>query len=869
MVNNVLSEDISLTCGVPQVSALGPLLFIVTVNSLSRRLNCIPGLQHGLFVDDFTIVCTSADLRAIQRTIQQGLDCITNWSAEYYMEVSEEKTEYTLFGARETNLLSLKVGKTALKEERAPKLLGLTMQPHNGLSKHVLSMNAAANARLMQLRAVASPEWGPDREKLRTFFLALAKAKMCYGVASWWFDAAQSDGERLERVQVQAPHIVAGIPKAADREDALREAQLKPINEAAHRRVLEYYLRLKAKGPAHAKVADSIFLPEHPIHVRLAKAKHLHSIVGSPEKPHDAKVLQWARRVYLNTTTLGGLKADGPEKDKKMHTMRRVQRFREFDYQVWTDGSVVPDVSSGDGALVHPKEGRREKVVLGAGSLACSYRAECVAMEKGLKRLADAIELSKTHRTWAVAFTDSLSLLMALSAGPEAVEDAMLKRIWDIILHIVRLQVSVNFQFVFSHCGAPRNEAADKAVEQGNAKPQSYPACATDIATGVERQVRNEMCRAFEEGRMSRTHRSELFDRVRPAPKHSKLDPLCESLVAQLGAGTSKHFGWLRKVPARKTDRLKCRWCGAQAAGIDAAEERPFAESVADNASVPDLWIATRQVDPIIFPLCNMVCARRQAGVVHLVGIHGLGRDCALALSKKARRAALTWKVGCTCHVCGGAFERRVLLMEHVAQQPPDVLPTVEKRQKRAREEDTPDDGNTLKCPWRVRKDAAHAWLRKHMIQKHPEKQLSSGTLEAQDAPDSDGEAEQEEQEQKEFVCQECHRVLKSKTWLTRRKCEAISIINSEGSNVVEQPVTAARPICSKEWRFRWLLRHVLTKQPRHDESLRLQPRAKPKRKTRTEAQTQGEGSGECVAGVGSRRGRGEAAEASPSGPPH
>ncbi|KAH8618652.1 hypothetical protein ERJ75_000253500 [Trypanosoma vivax] len=79
------------------------------------------------------------------------------------MEVSAEKTEHTLFGARETNLLSLKVGETALKEERLPKLLGLTVQPRKGLSKHVTCVKAAANTRLLQLRAVASPEWGPDR----------------------------------------------------------------------------------------------------------------------------------------------------------------------------------------------------------------------------------------------------------------------------------------------------------------------------------------------------------------------------------------------------------------------------------------------------------------------------------------------------------------------------------------------------------------------------------------------------------------------------------------------------------------------------------------------------------------------------------
>ncbi|CCD19830.1 reverse transcriptase (RNA-dependent DNA polymerase), putative [Trypanosoma vivax Y486] len=370
-VNDTLSEDMRLNCGVPQGSVLGPLLFIVAVDSLSKRLNRIPGLQHGLFAEDLAIVCTSADLGEIQQTIQQGLDCITNWSAEYYMEVSAVQTEHTLFGAWETNLLSLKVGETALKEERAPKLLGLTMQPHKGLSKHVVCMKAAANTRLLQLRAVASPEWGPDREKLRAFYLALVQAKMCHGVAPWWFDTSLSDRERLGRVQAQAAHTVPGIPKAANLEDALCGEGLKPTNEVTHRRALEYYLRLKAKGPVHAKVADSIFPPEHPIHVRLAKAQRLYSTIGGMEKRRDGTALRVARRANFNTTP-GGLKAGAPEKDKKVHTMRRVRRFMGFGYQVWTDGSVVLDVSSGAGALVCPKDGRREKVVLGAASLAAA-----------------------------------------------------------------------------------------------------------------------------------------------------------------------------------------------------------------------------------------------------------------------------------------------------------------------------------------------------------------------------------------------------------------------------------------------------------------------------------------------------------------
>ncbi|KAG8339117.1 hypothetical protein TRVL_10056 [Trypanosoma vivax] len=101
--------------------------------------------------------------------------------------------------------------------------------------------------------------------------------------------------------------------------------------------------------------------------------------------------------------------------------------------------------------------------------------------------------------------------------------------------------------------------------------------------------------------------------------------------------------------------------------------------------------------------------ARRQAGVVHPVKINGLERDCALALAKKARRAALTYKNGYSCRVCGGGFERRGPLVEQMARHPPDAVPTVKERPKRSREEAATNDGNALKCRWRAKKCTGHA----------------------------------------------------------------------------------------------------------------------------------------------------------------
>ncbi|KAH8606223.1 hypothetical protein ERJ75_001533400 [Trypanosoma vivax] len=174
------------------------------------------------------MVSTSADLSEIQRTIQQGLGCSTRCSSECYVEVSAVETEYKPFGAQATKLLSLKAGEDAHHMlGRAPKLLGLAVQPHARAAKHVMCMKAAPGTRPLQLSAVAAPKRGPNREQLRAFCLALVQNKMCHGVAPWWFDTSLSDRERLERVRAQVAHIVAGIPKAFDREDGLCEARLR------------------------------------------------------------------------------------------------------------------------------------------------------------------------------------------------------------------------------------------------------------------------------------------------------------------------------------------------------------------------------------------------------------------------------------------------------------------------------------------------------------------------------------------------------------------------------------------------------------------------------------------------------------------
>lgn len=74
---NYHSSSISLIrCGVPQGSILGPLLFLIYINDLSR---CSSILQFIMFADDTNIIYSHHDPKLLELTLNEELKIISNW----------------------------------------------------------------------------------------------------------------------------------------------------------------------------------------------------------------------------------------------------------------------------------------------------------------------------------------------------------------------------------------------------------------------------------------------------------------------------------------------------------------------------------------------------------------------------------------------------------------------------------------------------------------------------------------------------------------------------------------------------------------------------------------------------------------------
>ena len=92
---NGASSDIKeVSCGVPQGSVLGPLLFLIYINDLP---NISEKLSFFLFADDTNIYYESTDLKELQITVNDELKKLSLWLNINRLALNVSKTNFVIF----------------------------------------------------------------------------------------------------------------------------------------------------------------------------------------------------------------------------------------------------------------------------------------------------------------------------------------------------------------------------------------------------------------------------------------------------------------------------------------------------------------------------------------------------------------------------------------------------------------------------------------------------------------------------------------------------------------------------------------------------------------------------------------------------
>ena len=216
--SNNNSPTVHISYGVPQGSILGPILFLIYINDITRAA---PSLSFSLYVDDTTVTITRPTMEEAQSTINSELSSINKWINANGLTLNVEKSAYMVFHRTcvDVGQIRVSIDHQTLNRVEQFKFLGVILDNKLKWKLHIEYVRNKISKICGLLYRIRQQL---DTKSLLTIYNSLIYTSLVYGVI-FWGGACPNFLKQLVIIQKRALRTIFFMGRRQSTQDVFNE----------------------------------------------------------------------------------------------------------------------------------------------------------------------------------------------------------------------------------------------------------------------------------------------------------------------------------------------------------------------------------------------------------------------------------------------------------------------------------------------------------------------------------------------------------------------------------------------------------------------------------------------------------------------
>jgi hypothetical protein len=177
-----------ITCGVPQGSVLGPLLFSIFISGISDVIDSNQ-FKHIVYADDLQIFCTTSliDLPMKLRALEDSINKVTERVQLMKLKLNPNKFELIIFGSKKnvSNIhdAQISINGVVIQSKKDVRSLGVVLDDRLTFEKH---LNLVRKTAFFYLRCISKCRRFLDKKSMFILLEALVNSRINYCVSLYY-----------------------------------------------------------------------------------------------------------------------------------------------------------------------------------------------------------------------------------------------------------------------------------------------------------------------------------------------------------------------------------------------------------------------------------------------------------------------------------------------------------------------------------------------------------------------------------------------------------------------------------------------------------------------------------------------------------